>query len=172
MDITLKNLQKKILLNSHLITRITQAILRHENVCKADLSIVFVTHQRIRSLNRKYLRRDHVTDVLAFELGGTPSLKGNHERNGRNISGEIIISADAARANTKIYSTSLSREVILYVIHGILHLLGLNDHKPVDIKKMREREQELLSYVGPKIKNVARPNGKLMVKNNTKQSKR
>ena len=68
MDITIQDHQKKVRLNSLKITKLTKSILRHEGVSQATLSIVFVSHQKIRALNRQYLKRNHVTDVLAFDM--------------------------------------------------------------------------------------------------------
>jgi len=157
MDITLKDLQEKIHLNSPRISRIIKETLRHEGIESADLSIAFVTRQRIKALNKKFLHRDYVTDVLAFALDDAELPKQRHSEK-KTISGEIIISTDAAIGNTKIYSTSLAQEIVLYVIHGILHLLGFDDHDPKDIKRMRKKEEELLSFLGSKIKNAANLN--------------
>ena len=151
LDIKLKDLQKKISLNFPQILKITKAILSHEGVRNADLSVVFVTHQRIRELNKKFLRRDHVTDVLAFAFDEVLSIDGRTAKNKKLFCGEIIISTDAAVQNAKIYSTERSQEVVLYLIHGILHLLGFDDHKPQDIRKMRNKEQALLDFLGASI---------------------
>jgi rRNA maturation RNase YbeY len=97
---------------------------------RETLSIVFVGTARMRSLNRKYLKHDYVTDVLTFDLG--------------EGSGEIIICPQVARTNAKAHQTSTENEIILYVIHGILHLAGYDDHSPKDILEMRRMENELL----------------------------
>lgn len=68
--------------------------------------------------------------------------------------GQIVISADTAARQARVYRTSLEREIILYVIHGILHLLGYDDHRPQDIQKMRDKERQLLEYVAPLITKV------------------
>ncbi len=60
---------------------------------------------------------------------------------------DIFISTDAALKNMRRYNTTLEKELILYIIHGILHLAGYDDKHPDDIKKMRKREQELLGVV-------------------------
>ena len=151
LDITLKDLQKTIPLNAPQIHKIAKAILRREGIRSAELSVVFVTRQRIRGLNRKYLRRDHATDVLAFAYEPS-SQNERHVKTKRTLCGDIIISTDAAVQNAKIYSTGRSRAIVLYLIHGILHLRGFDDHKPQDIKKMRGKEQALLDYLGAKIK--------------------
>jgi len=84
----------------------------------------------MRALNKKYLKHDYVTDVLAFEL---------------TEESEIVVCPLVARANAKRYRTSTAREIILYVIHGILHLAGYDDHNAKDKMQMRRVENELLS---------------------------
>ena len=156
MEITFENYQKKVPLNPSQILKITKTILRHEGVDKASLSIVFATRQRIKALNKKFLHRDYGTDVLAFDLSDNAVSRQKSQRKPKIVVGDIIISTDAALKNAKTYETALSREITLYVIHGILHLLGFDDHSPRDIKKMRKKEQELLDYLGIKIKTVVR----------------
>ncbi len=103
-----------------------------------------MSSQKIRAFNKKFLSRDHTTDVLAFDM-----CEGGFSRK-ENIPllGDIIISTDAAIQNAKIFKTSVKHEIVLYIIHGILHLLGYDDHKSRDIRLMREREQELLEKTG------------------------
>ena len=105
--------------------------------------IVFVTDSQIKSLNKKFLKRRYTTDVLAFDL----SSKESPARR-KNIEGEIIISADTAIKNARIFQTSPHRELVLYIIHGILHLLGFDDHRPTDVKQMRKKEIELMKLAG------------------------
>ena len=152
MDITLKDHQKKVRLNSSQILTVAKAILRHENVHQATLSIVFVSHQKIKAFNKKYLKRNHVTDVLAFDLSDHAVPK----RMSKTLTGDIIISTDAALKNVNAFQTTLSQELALYIAHGILHLLGYDDHKPPDVVKMRLKEQSILSYLGKKIDKIAR----------------
>ena len=132
------------------ILTVTKAILRHERIHQATLSIVFVSHQKIRALNKQYLKRNHVTDVLAFDLNDHAVGK----RIPKTLIGDIIISTDAALKNVNAFQTTLSCELVLYIAHGILHLLGYDDHKPADVKRMRKREKELISYLGKKVDNI------------------
>ena len=85
----------------------------------------------MRAVNKKYLGHDGLTDVLTFDFG-------------KSQQGEIIICPHIARTQARAYQTSTENEIILYVIHGILHLAGFDDHRPKDILKMREMEKELL----------------------------
>lgn len=98
-------------------------------------------------MNKKYLGRAYATDVLAFDA---------REHAGRaparaTLAGDIIISVDVARTNARLYGVPFTRELALYVIHGILHLLGYDDHTPRDVKRMRRKEQQLLEYALGKI---------------------
>lgn len=84
----------------------------------------------MRTLNKKYLGHDYVTDVLTFDLGlGF---------------GEIVICPQVAVVNAKAHATSTENELVLYAIHGLLHLAGFDDHAPVDIAAMRKMEAKLL----------------------------
>jgi probable rRNA maturation factor len=140
MIIEIQNQQKKVPIPRSQIKRIAQKILRHEDISRANLSIVFVTDAQIQSLNKKFLHRSYATDVLAFALGS-----GKKPRAPKQIEGEVVISAPMARKNAKAFKTSVRHELVLYVIHGILHLLGHDDHRPADIRRMRAKEAELMT---------------------------
>jgi len=140
MEIITKNLQKKLPLNLPQITKIAKQILRYEGIKSSELSIVFVTSQKIRAFNKKFLNRNYTTDVLAFDMGDqNTSIKMKAV-----LFGDIIISTDAAIQNARMFKTLVEYEITLYIVHGILHLLGYDDHKREDIKNMRSKEQELL----------------------------
>jgi probable rRNA maturation factor len=96
----------------------------------------------MRSLNKKYLGHDYVTDVITFNLGGeTPTgLLGP-------ICAEIVICPQVALQNAKLYRGSVKNEILLYLIHGLLHLAGYDDHNPKDIQQMRAKEKELMGKV-------------------------
>lgn len=87
----------------------------------AEVSIAFVEDKEIKELNKKFRRRDKPTDVLAFSLSESI--------------GEIIISTDTAKSQAKEYGNSFISEILLLLIHGLLHLLGYKHSK-----EMREKE--------------------------------
>jgi probable rRNA maturation factor len=130
MEIKIKNLQKKIPIPRSLILKTVPAALRKLDFAHQGLSIVFLGEKRMRAINKKYLGHDYVTDVLTFDLD-------------RGL-GEIIICPRMAAANAVLYKTSTEKEIILYVIHGILHLNGFDDHAPRDMIQMRKMENALL----------------------------
>lgn len=90
-------------------------------------------------LNQKYLRHDYATDVLTFDMGSKAVLEA-----------EIIISAQTAQRNAAEYGVSVKSEIVLYMIHGVLHVLGYDDHTPSGIKKMRRKEAELMKLAQAK----------------------
>lgn len=146
-EITIENLQKRISLNPTRTIRTIKKILEFEGVKGDALSFVFVSDRKIKSLNHQFLKRDHPTDVLAFDLTGVTRLKRRPKGRIRKINGEVIISTDTVIRNAKIFGTRPHQELNLCIVHGILHLLGYDDHKASDVKRMRRRERVLLNLI-------------------------
>ncbi len=92
--------------------------------------------------------------MLAFDEGDNISSHSKRRKKIDFLAGDVIVSTDAAIKNSRIYATTLSRELALYVIHGILHLMGYDDHKTQDVKEMRKKEQEILAYLGVKAEKI------------------
>ena len=137
MEIIIKNLQKKIPIRPRQIIPALHKILRSQGLAETALCITFVSAYKMRVLNKKYLNHDYVTDVLTFDFS----------ENKNTIAGEIVIAPSQALKNSRIYRTALNQEILLYVIHGMLHLLGYKDHHPADIKRMRTREEQLMKLL-------------------------
>jgi len=95
-----------------------------------SLSIVLVSDVEMTRLNLRYHAVAGTTDVLSFDYGA------GH--------GELIISVARAVAQARAYRTTPSRELALYIIHGILHLQGFDDLQPVPRRRMRAAERRLL----------------------------
>lgn len=123
---------------------VIRRVLKSEGVNKgvAEVSIVFTNDKDIKRLNKKYFRKDSPTDVIAFPI--ERATKGS-SRSKPNILGDIVICIDEARRNALNFKTSTKYEVCLYLVHGILHLLGYDDIRASDRKKMRAREKAILS---------------------------
>ena len=133
--ITIKNLQKKVFIQPQKIKKIINNVLKKERAKdRGEINICFINDALIRKLNKKYLKQDSFTDVLAFNIGN-PEEKGG-------LYADILISADTALRNAKIFKTTPSYELKLYSIHGLLHLLGYDDHSLKDQKIIREKELE------------------------------
>jgi len=141
--IEVQNFQKVIPLKPSQISAIARKILRLQRINQAWLSIAIVTDRKIQALNRRYLGRDHATDVLAFDLRD----RGILPQKSSKLVGEIIISADTARRNAKVFQGTPYAEVVLCLTHGILHLVGYDDQKIPDQRKMSQREQAIVKQV-------------------------
>lgn len=114
----------------------------------AELALFIAGGERVRQLNRDYLGRDEPTDVLAFsfrEEAGAPFV---HPPDGLLHLGEVIISYPQAVKQAREYKHSLKREILVLIIHGVLHLLGYEHDKPELELAMRAKERELISHFG------------------------
>ena len=126
-----------------LLRRAALATIEAEEIADVDLSIAVVDAAAMSRLHKRYLKKHGPTDVLTFDFGSDPAA-------GR-IDGEIVVCADVARRRAAQRSSKLSdakSELALYVVHGLLHLLGYDDHKPADFRRMHAREDEILTRIG------------------------
>ena len=95
-----------------------------------DLNIVIVNDRQIAELNQRFHQTDGPTDVLSFDYGAGQ--------------GELIISVERACVQARQFQSTPSRELALYVIHGMLHLSGYDDLAPRPRARMRSAERRLL----------------------------
>ena len=114
--------------------------LEYREVDNAEISIAIVSDERIHEINRQFLNHDYPTDVITFELGTNPATN--------NFQAEIVVSAETAMQIAEEVDTSLEMELILYVIHGSLHLTGLDDHSDEDRIEMRKNERAMMNSLG------------------------
>jgi probable rRNA maturation factor len=129
MTIAVADEQRRLKLPIGKIRALVGNILRGERRAM-DLSFAFVTNRAIHALNRRFLLHDFVTDVLAFPLDGR--------------TGEIVISTDYAAAEAKRRRIPPEEELLRYVAHGVLHLLGYDDHAPAAKKRMWAKQERYL----------------------------
>lgn len=109
----------RIALSRARVAEIARAVLRSEGVRDAMLSVSFVPNRTIRALNREHLRRDTVTDVIAF--GFRPA--GNRAP----VVGDVYIAPDVARTSARANNVPMREELVRLIVHGALHVLG-HDH--------------------------------------------
>ncbi len=130
-------------------------ILTVEEVASAEISIALIDDSHIHELNRTYLNHDYETDVLSFlleEPGGVSSQNGEtcppageRRGKGKQIVGEVIVSTETAIRSAENYKWRPIDELTLYLVHGVLHLLGYDDLSDDELEIMRVRENEMLS---------------------------
>ncbi len=103
---------------------------------EGTLSIVFVDEATICKIHEQFLGDPSPTDVITFP-----------QDNSQNFAGEIFISVDQAKNNAKEFETTFNDELTLYLIHGCLHLFGLNDKTEAEKYDMRKAESELMRLI-------------------------
>ena len=101
------------------------------------LTFAILDDVRMQEVNRETLGHDHPTDVLAFPMAQEPVLEG-----------EILLSADTARREAAARGHPAYHELLLYAVHGALHLLGYDDHDPAERRRMRRAERAALAALG------------------------
>lgn len=115
------------------------SVLKEKN---SKVCIFFVSDAKMRKMNLRYRKIDRPTDCLAF-----PMREGFGGKIHREILGDIVISVDTAKTNSRYFNSTVKKEISLYIIHGILHLLGFKDTTVSASKKMKRREEELLKQL-------------------------
>jgi len=101
-----------------------------------DIAYIFCSDEKILDINIQYLNHDYYTDIITFDYS---------EDN--IISGDLFISLDTVKSNAKKFGVNYTEELHRVIIHGILHLCGLNDKSPEEELIMREKENEALKIL-------------------------
>jgi probable rRNA maturation factor len=136
--VSVRNLQRKIPVNvvelqmfaANALQRCRQ-LHKKKGTDLGKLQEVFVwliSDRRMASLHRKYMHQTGPTDVLTFHHG------------------EIFISVETARTNARVFESSLASELRLYLVHGLLHLHGLDDRTQAGARKMQREQEEILRH--------------------------
>lgn len=112
----------------------------------AEISIAVVGDSEMHEMNNQYLSHDYPTDVLSFPLEATD----------RFLAGEIIVSSETAMKESAEHGLADLDELLLYVVHGTLHLVGYDDKDPGHRKVMREKETVYMRKFGVDLRAIAK----------------
>ena len=137
MKVEIANLQKHYKIKDNKIKQVVKEVLGKKS-SSAKLSFAFVDNNEIKRLNKKYFDSDDVTDVIAFPLN-------NHNN---SLNGEIVVSVETAVDTAIKEDVDVEGEIVLYVVHGLLHLLGYSDVNREDAIIMHEKESKILKALG------------------------
>ncbi len=138
MKITIKNLQNKLPVSEAKIKKLILKIIEGEGIKESGcINICFTDDSLIKKFNLKYLKTNSSTDVMAFNLSNNSI--------GKILLADIMISTDTALRNAREFKTKTDYELMLYIAHGILHILGYNDHNKTQRKLMRKKETEYVN---------------------------
>ncbi len=101
-----------------------------------NLTYIFCDDEKILQVNREFLKHDYYTDIITFDYS-------THRR----ISGDMFISLDTVCSNAELFGRLYDDELKRVVIHGVLHLLGINDKEPGEREVMEHHEDEALQML-------------------------
>ena len=101
-----------------------------------EIAYIFCSDEKILEVNRQYLQHDYYTDIITFDY-----------TEGNKISGDLFISLDTVKTNAEAFHTSYNEELHRTIIHGILHLCGINDKGPGEREIMEANENKALAIL-------------------------
>ncbi|MBQ6064057.1 MAG: rRNA maturation RNase YbeY [Prevotella sp.] len=101
-----------------------------------EIGYLFVDDAKILEVNREYLGHDYYTDIITFDYD-----------EGDTINGDLVISLDTVRSNAKLFGKDYDEELHRVIIHGILHLCGINDKGPGEREIMEAAENKALKWM-------------------------
>lgn len=130
--------------NKTLIRKWINRCAKHYGFKIDSLSFIFCSDKYLLKLNKKYLSHNYFTDVITFDnrslLEKTPT-RASHLR---IIYADIFISIDSVKKNAAHYKQAFSKELKRVMIHGVLHLMGLDDKTEMEKKRMKKAEERWL----------------------------
>jgi probable rRNA maturation factor len=139
MKISVVNSQKLLKLDLKEIKHIAAGALVAVGEKKAELSVYFVDDAEIKNLNYRYRGVDRPTDVLAFSMKDGEKFEGTED-----ILGDVVISTQTAIRQAVRYKKNIKEEIALYLVHGVLHLVGYSDNSAKARRKMQQLERKIL----------------------------
>ena len=153
--------QQALEVDANWLKRRARQVLVAEQVLQAEVSIALVTNARIHEINRQFLQHDFETDVISFVLDCESTLEAAPKKRGKAavatetpvlprgagkiLSAELIISTEFAVEMAREYHWEPVDELLLYVVHGLLHVCGYDDLTIKEQRIMRAKETELLA---------------------------
>ncbi len=120
--------------DERVISQTVEKLISTEDFTPGEIVVVFMSDDGLLEMNRKFLDHDYYTDIITF----------NHNEE-KIINGELYISVDRVKENAKEFKENFEREIKRVIYHGVLHLVGYNDHTDEEKKEMRAREEFYLN---------------------------
>ena len=155
-DITIEvnQRQRSVRVNEQSLEQAARSVLQGEGVTQASIRVAIVDDPIIQMAHRQYLGHDAPTDVLSFpwpretdRAQAGPAGEREFQPDNR-LEGDVMLSAETAAREAAAYGWSAGEELILYLVHGTLHLVGYDDRDEATRAEMREREMRYLRSLG------------------------
>jgi probable rRNA maturation factor len=141
MTVVIANRQRRKKINARLLKQIAITLLAELEIAEAELGVTLLAAPEMAHVNETFLKHEGSTDVITFDHGNSEFRIPNSEL---KLHGELFICVDDAITQAKKFRTTWQSEVVRYLIHGVLHLLGHDDHSTAALRKMKREESRLL----------------------------
>ena len=133
-EIEINNQHSRMIVDCARLNRAIETVLSGEGIEQATINVAIVDDSTIHDLNRRFLDHDEPTDVLSFPFD---------DEAGR-LEGDVVVSADTAARMAAQLQWPAGDELLLYVVHGVLHLVGYDDLNPDSRTEMHARQRQYL----------------------------
>jgi len=140
MNLVISNRQRTKKINVRLLKQIVATLFVELKIESANLGINLVSAKEMARVNWQFLQHEGSTDVITFDHRDPSVIR----HSSLQLHGELFICVDDALAQSKEFKTIWQSELVRYVVHGILHLLGHDDLKPAPRRKMKREENRLV----------------------------
>lgn len=127
---------RRFIIDRHRLKTLVKMVMEKESAGKSGVNVVYCTDKLIKELNARYLNKNLVTDVMAFEL---------KEAGNGGFLGEVYVNLQQARRQALENGINYGEEVERLTVHGVLHLLGYGDEDKEDRRKMWTRQESYLN---------------------------
>ena len=122
--------------DSKKITELVTFTCHKFDLFNAEISIAVVDDEQMQEVHHDFMEDPSTTDVMSFDLSDQTKVF------------EIVVNADMAKRQSQINSNSFEAELLLYILHGLLHNLGFDDLSDDEFKKMHKEEDEIMKTLG------------------------
>lgn len=140
MKVTIFDYQKGLKIYKRAITKMVKALLSYLSVDCHEIIFDFVNEKEIRELHEEFFNDPSPTDCITFPIDEEATI-------GNRILGEIFICTDTAIKYAKEHNIDPYEETYLYIVHGILHLIGFDDIREKDRILMKKKEKQCMDFL-------------------------
>jgi probable rRNA maturation factor len=136
MKVVIANRQRTKKINSRLLKEVITELFAELQIQEAELGVNLVGAREMALVNETFLQHEGPTDVITFDH--------MEKRKSNSLHGELFVCVDVAQAQAAEFDTSWQSELVRYVVHGVLHLLGYDDLRPAARRVMKREENRLV----------------------------
>lgn len=147
--VLISSTQRAVRVERGVLARLVRFVARAEGQTLRQIDLAIVGQDEITAHNRRWLRHNRPTDVISFDLSETrdrarSSRRGRTDPVSRGLCGQLIVCGEVAAEQARLRGLPARQELMLYVVHGLLHLMGYDDQAIRAAARMHAREEELL----------------------------